>query len=102
MCTTRLLPHLRTHRNDTHCQRIAQALLQQTGQPVPLEDQVVVLFALQQGYADAVAPEEAAAWMARAVQWVRQVSSRARMCVAVRVCSTLAVHACVCRFWQES
>jgi F0F1-type ATP synthase alpha subunit len=39
--------------------------------------QVVMLFALQQGYADAVPPEDTAAWMARAVQWVRQVAPRA-------------------------
>jgi len=64
-------------RNDTYCQRIAAALLQPAGRPVPLEDQVVVLFAIQQGYADGVPPAETAAWMARAVQWVRQVAPRA-------------------------
>ncbi|KAI8466349.1 MAG: alpha subunit of mitochondrial F1F0 ATP synthase [Monoraphidium minutum] len=64
-------------RNDARCQRIAEALRQPPGAPVPLEEQVIILFAIQQGYADAVAPEDAAAWMARAVEWVRQVAPRA-------------------------
>ncbi len=126
--------HLPPRRNSAYAQRIAAALLQQAGSPVPLEEQVrpstrfrarfagclrckpqnavlrarlgfpnhslpplihtpipsnirtrpppptkqvVILFAIQNGYADQITPEETPAWMARAVQWVRQVRGRA-------------------------
>ena len=66
------------HRSaDARSQRIAEALLQPPRAPAPLEEQVVALLAVQQGHADAVAPEDAAAWVARAVRWAREVAPRA-------------------------
>ncbi|GBF87937.1 ATP synthase subunit alpha [Raphidocelis subcapitata] len=64
-------------RDDARCRRIAEALRQPPGAPAPLEEQVVMLYAMQHGYADGVAPDEVSAWMARAVQFARQVAPRA-------------------------
>eukprot|EP00775_Hariotina_reticulata_P002752 gene2752-3047_t len=58
-------------RYEAYSQRIAAALRQQPGHPVPLEELVVVLFAIQKGFADAVPVKEVPQFLAEGLDWLR-------------------------------
>lgn len=51
--------------------RIAAALEQQPGQPVPMEELVVTLYALQEGLADGVAPAQVSVHLQRGLDALR-------------------------------
>ncbi|KAG2492583.1 hypothetical protein HYH03_009244 [Edaphochlamys debaryana] len=54
--------------------RLAAALLQAPGEPVPLAEQMVTLFAVQRGFADRVEPEQVAPWLRGAMAHVRSAA----------------------------
>jgi F-type H+-transporting ATPase subunit alpha len=59
-------PHSSAHlfrRYEVRSRRIAAALQQQPGHPVPLQDLVVTLFAIQEGLADGVPAKDVAAFL---------------------------------------
>ncbi|KXZ53834.1 hypothetical protein GPECTOR_6g752 [Gonium pectorale] len=57
-------------RADALARRLSAALLQRPGRPAQLPEQVVTLYAVQRGFADAVPPEQVPAWLEGAVAHV--------------------------------
>lgn len=65
-------PHPRPHRYEAYSQRLAAALTQAPGAPVPLEELVVVLHAVQSGLVDSVQPSGVGALLQKGLDWLRQ------------------------------
>lgn len=59
-------------RYEAYSQRLAAALTQQPGSPVPLEELVVILFAVQNGLVDSVQPSGVSALLQKGLDWLRQ------------------------------
>jgi len=62
---------------DSYAQRIQAALLQQPGQPTPLEELIVIILAVQKGFTDSVAVEQVPSFLAGAVAAVRAAAPSA-------------------------
>eukprot|EP00878_Enallax_costatus_P026220 GHUV01028110.1.p1 GENE.GHUV01028110.1~~GHUV01028110.1.p1 ORF type:complete len:164 (+),score=44.34 GHUV01028110.1:846-1337(+) len=63
-------------RYEAYSQRIAAALQQQPGEPVPLEELVVILFAIQSGLADTVQPRDVSAFLAEGLDLLRRDNAK--------------------------
>lgn len=67
---------LLSHRYEAYSQRIAAALQQQPGQPVPLEELVVILFAIQNDLADGIQPKDVPALLAEGLDSLRKDNAK--------------------------
>eukprot|EP00879_Flechtneria_rotunda_P031731 GHRR01034686.1.p1 GENE.GHRR01034686.1~~GHRR01034686.1.p1 ORF type:complete len:170 (+),score=67.73 GHRR01034686.1:319-828(+) len=63
-------------RYEAYSQRILASLQQQPGHPVPLEDLVVILFGIQNGFADTIHPKDVGNFFAEALQHIRKENSK--------------------------
>jgi hypothetical protein len=92
-------------RYEAYSQRLAAALTQQPGSPVPLEELVVILFAVQTGLVDSAQPSGVAALLQKGLDWLRQHNPQVRGASIATGC--LQGRHCVCgqlswRAWQAN
>jgi hypothetical protein len=65
-------------RYEAYSQRLSAALTQQPGSPVPLEELAVVLYAVQAGLTDSVAPSGVGGLLQKGMDWLRQHNPQVR------------------------
>lgn len=95
LSTLTLLPLTLSTRYEAYSQRLAAALTQQPGAPVPLEELSVILYAVQEGLTDGVAPSGVGALLQQGLDWLRQHNPQVRreegcvVCVVSRTSQVL-------------